>query len=77
MWAQDKWKGVFKVRWIFIRDIPNAILRGIKLEYAILSIYSSGIHTDTHGIAPETPRNANLSPTLVILKSYFPMRGAR
>ncbi|KAF9520056.1 hypothetical protein BS47DRAFT_1456067 [Hydnum rufescens UP504] len=32
VWAQDKWKGVFKVRWIFVRDIPNAMLRGIRLE---------------------------------------------
>ncbi|KAF8323374.1 YTH-domain-containing protein [Clavulina sp. PMI_390] len=32
VWAQDKWKGSFKVRWIFVRDIPNGILRGIKLE---------------------------------------------
>jgi len=32
VWAQDKWKGVFKVRWIFVRDIPNAVLRGIRLE---------------------------------------------
>jgi YTH domain-containing family protein len=34
VWAQDKWKGVFKVRWIFVRDIPNAMLRGIRLECA-------------------------------------------
>ncbi|KAJ6490671.1 YT521-B-like domain-containing protein [Mycena vitilis] len=31
VWASDKWKGVFKVRWIFVRDIPNANLRHIKL----------------------------------------------
>ena len=35
VWAQDKWKGVFKVRWIFVKDIPNAILRGIRLEYIL------------------------------------------
>lgn len=23
VWAQDKWKGVFKVKWIFVRDVPN------------------------------------------------------
>ncbi|KAG9095880.1 hypothetical protein FS749_009551 [Ceratobasidium sp. UAMH 11750] len=32
VWAQDKWKGVFKVRWIFVRDIPNANLRHIRLN---------------------------------------------
>ncbi|KAF7337924.1 YTH domain-containing protein [Mycena venus] len=31
VWASDKWKGVFKVRWIFVRDIPNVNLRHIKL----------------------------------------------
>jgi hypothetical protein len=32
VWASDKWKGVFKVRWIFVRDIPNVNLRHIKLN---------------------------------------------
>lgn len=32
VWASDKWKGVFKVRWIFVRDIPNSNLRHIKLK---------------------------------------------
>jgi hypothetical protein len=32
VWASDKWKGVFKVRWIYVRDIPNATLRHIKLN---------------------------------------------
>lgn len=32
VWSQnDKWKGVFKLRWIFIKDIPNSTLRHIKL----------------------------------------------
>ncbi|KAJ7481135.1 YT521-B-like domain-containing protein [Mycena galericulata] len=31
VWASDKWKGVFKVRWIYVRDIPNVNLRHIKL----------------------------------------------
>ena len=37
VWASDKWKGVFKVRWIFVRDIPNVNLRHIKLK----SVYPS------------------------------------
>lgn len=31
VWAQDKWKGIFKVKWIFVKDIPNNALRHIKL----------------------------------------------
>jgi len=32
VWASDKWKGVFNVRWVFVRDIPNLNLRQIKLN---------------------------------------------
>ncbi|GBE81736.1 YTH-domain-containing protein [Sparassis crispa] len=32
VWASDKWKGVFKVKWIFVRDIPNSNLRHIRLN---------------------------------------------
>lgn len=32
VWAQDKWKGVFKVKWIFVKDVPNSQLRHIRLE---------------------------------------------
>ncbi|KAJ7766729.1 hypothetical protein B0H16DRAFT_1309023, partial [Mycena metata] len=31
VWASYKWKGVFKVRRIFVRDIPNVNLRHIEL----------------------------------------------
>ncbi|RUS19296.1 YT521-B-like domain-containing protein [Endogone sp. FLAS-F59071] len=31
VWAQDKWKGVFKVKWVFVKDIPNGSLRHIRL----------------------------------------------
>jgi len=32
VWAQDgKWKGTFKVRWIFVKDLPNGQLRHIRL----------------------------------------------
>ncbi len=31
-WLQDKWKGLFKVKWIFLKDIPNNHLRHIRLE---------------------------------------------
>ncbi|XP_076326343.1 YTH domain-containing family protein 1-like isoform X2 [Tachypleus tridentatus] len=32
VWAQDKWKGQFKVKWIYVKDVPNSQLRHIKLE---------------------------------------------
>lgn len=32
VWSQDKWKGQFKVRWIYVKDVPNVQLRHIKLE---------------------------------------------
>lgn len=32
VWSQDKWKGQFKVKWIYVKDVPNAALRHIRLE---------------------------------------------
>lgn len=32
LWTQDKWKGQFQLKWIFIKDIPNNYLRHIRLE---------------------------------------------
>lgn len=32
VWSQDKWKGTFKVRWIYVKDVPNGQLRHVKLE---------------------------------------------
>lgn len=32
VWSQDKWKGQFRVRWIYVKDVPNGHLRHIKLE---------------------------------------------
>lgn len=32
VWAQNKWKGQFKVRWIYVKDVPNSQLRHIRLE---------------------------------------------
>ncbi|KAJ3415467.1 hypothetical protein HDV05_004909 [Chytridiales sp. JEL 0842] len=31
VWTQDKWKGTFGVRWIFVKDVPNAMLRHLKV----------------------------------------------
>lgn len=32
VWSQDKWKGKFKVKWIYVKDVPNNKLRHIRLE---------------------------------------------
>lgn len=32
LWSQDKWRGCFQVKWIFVKDVPNSLLRNIKLE---------------------------------------------
>ena len=32
VWQQDKWKGRFDVKWIFIKDVPNATFRHIIIE---------------------------------------------
>lgn len=31
-WSQDKWKGKFQVKWIYAKDVPNNVLRHIRLE---------------------------------------------
>lgn len=31
VWASDKWKGIFQVQWIYIKDVPLASLRHIRL----------------------------------------------
>lgn len=32
VWVQDKFKGQFKVKWIYVKDVPNVQLRHIRLE---------------------------------------------
>ncbi|XP_073440029.1 YTH domain-containing family protein 3 isoform X1 [Dendrobates tinctorius] len=32
VWSQDKWKGKFEVKWVFVKDVPNNQLRHIRLE---------------------------------------------
>ena len=32
VWAQDKWKGLFHVKWLYVKDVPNQQLRAIRLE---------------------------------------------
>lgn len=32
VWHQDKWKGQFKVKWIYVKDVPNKKLTHIILE---------------------------------------------
>jgi hypothetical protein len=32
IWTQDKWKGRFDLKWIYVKDVPNNQLRHIRLE---------------------------------------------
>lgn len=32
VWSQSKWKGTFKVKWIYVKDVPNTQVRHIRLE---------------------------------------------
>lgn len=32
VWTQEKWRGCFYVKWIYVKDVPNSLLRNIKLE---------------------------------------------
>ena len=32
VWSQDKWRGQFGVRWIYVKDFPNAALRHTRFE---------------------------------------------
>lgn len=32
IWTQDKWKGKFEVKWLYVKDVPNNALRHIRLE---------------------------------------------
>ncbi|KAJ3029394.1 hypothetical protein HDV00_009613 [Rhizophlyctis rosea] len=32
VWSDEgRWKGVFGVRWIFVKDVPNVVLRGLRV----------------------------------------------
>ena len=32
IWTQDKWKGRFDLKWLYVKDVPNNQLRHIRLE---------------------------------------------
>jgi len=32
VWSQNKWRGQFKVKWTYVKDVPNSALRHIRLE---------------------------------------------
>jgi hypothetical protein len=32
VWAQNKWKGIMKLKWIFAKDIPNAYVIRRELD---------------------------------------------
>jgi len=54
VWAQDKWKGQFKVKWIYVKDVPNVELRHIVLENNDFKPVTNS--RDTQEVPPEKGR---------------------
>lgn len=63
VWAQDKWKGQFKVKWIYVKDVPNSQLRHIRLENNENKPVTNS--RDTQEVPPEKGRQV-----LKIIDSY-------
>lgn len=63
VWAQDKWKGTFKVKWIYVKDVPNTQLRHIRLE-------NNENKSVTHSRDTQEVPNAQGVMVLKILSTY-------
>lgn len=82
VWAQDgKWKGTFKVRWIYVKDLPNNQLRHIRLTNTpeCKPVTQS---RDTQELTPEAGREvlrimADYSAKTSLLQdfNYYEMQG--
>lgn len=63
VWSQDKWKGTFKVKWIYVKDVPNTQLRHIRLE-------NNENKSVTHSRDTQEVPNAQGMQVLKILSTY-------
>lgn len=63
VWSQDKWRGQFTVKWIYVKDVPNAALRHIRLENNENKPVTNS--RDTQEVLPDKGRMV-----LKILQSY-------
>jgi hypothetical protein len=63
VWVQDKFKGQFKVKWIYVKDVPNSQLRHIRLENNENKPVTNS--RDTQEVPPEKGRQV-----LKIIDSY-------
>merc|ERR1712002_492599 len=63
VWLQDKWKGQFEVKWIYVKDVPNSQLRHIRLENNENKPVTNS--RDTQEVPPEKGKQV-----LKILHSY-------
>ncbi|CAG8611470.1 24548_t:CDS:2, partial [Racocetra persica] len=63
-WTQDRWKGVFKVKWIFVKDIPNKKVSHIRLSNNEYKPVTNS--RDTQELFPEAGRE--------MLKIFFNYR---
>lgn len=63
VWSQDKWKGKFKVKWIYVKDVPNSQLRHIRLE-------NNDNRSVTHSRDTQEVPNAKGQQVLRIIHSF-------
>lgn len=63
VWSQDKWRGKFKVKWIYVKDVPNGSLRHIRLE-------NNENKSVTHSRDAQEVPNAKGIQVLKILHTY-------
>lgn len=78
VWASDKWKGVLKVRWIYIKDVPLASLRHIRLS-CVFSFSSAAIGSlmSSFALPAGTRRRTSPSRRLAIPRKFLTSKAAK
>ena len=65
VWAQDKWRGQFSVKWIYVKDVPNAALRHIRLENNENKPVTNS--RDTQEVPPEKGRMVSFPSSIFLM----------
>lgn len=63
VWHQDKWKGKFSLKWVYVKDVPNHQLRHIRLE-------NNENKSVTHSRDTQEVPNAKGQQVLQIIHAY-------
>ena len=69
VWSQDKWRGQFTVKWIYVKDVPNAALRHIRLENNENKPVTNS--RDTQEVLPEKGRQVCTAFVLWLMLDIF------